>query len=56
MQRLESKSKKDPLGPGTYKSDFNTRGKSFKIQDTIYDRFGELKSVYRLAKMVEDEH
>ena len=44
------------MGPGYYETDKSKISKTFKIKETMYDRFGELKPVYQIAKMVDSEH
>ena len=48
--------KKNKLGPGVYDPEkMGSTIKGFKMKDNMYDRFGNLKSIYSMAKTINVE-
>ena len=46
IKGLERGNNKEVPGPGSYNTALTNASKSFKIIETIYDRFGDLKAIY----------
>ena len=53
ISNSDQQKNKTLLGPGSYDPQiFTTTTKAFKIQDNMYDRFGNLKDIYAMAKNI----
>lgn len=55
---FNKQSEKNRLGPGAYNPTPQKSQKVFKIKDNMYDRFGNLKSLYVMAQNpnINEEH